>query len=259
MINQPTNNLNLPALVVSKAPSRFRRAWHSIQGRILSGLLFALPILITFWIVYWLYSTLELYIINPFAQLLLRQLLGLGPTTDLPQWFKQYAVPLIAILIVLLVLYFLGFFVKTRVRRVVDGALMRVPGISVVYNSVQKVFQTLDKQSQQRLPQRQVLIAFPHPGMKAPAFVTGTCRDLATQKVLVCVYVPTTPVPTSGYFLMVPEEEVTELNWTTEETLQAIISGGLTTPSEVRYYPSQMINAESDALAGSKNALSSTS
>jgi uncharacterized membrane protein len=50
------------------------------------------------------------------------------------------------------------------------------------------------------------------------------------------VYVPTTPVPTSGYFLLVPEEEVTELNWTSEQALQAVISAGLTAPPEVGYF-----------------------
>ena len=50
------------------------------------------------------------------------------------------------------------------------------------------------------------------------------------------MYVPTTPVPTSGYFLIVPEEEVTELDWSAEQALQAIVSAGLTAPPEIRYY-----------------------
>jgi uncharacterized membrane protein len=94
----------------------------------------------------------------------------------------------------------------------------------------------MEKEPGQQQPRRVVLVAFPHPGMKVPAFVTGSCRDLDTQKVLLCVYVPTTPVPTSGYFMLVPEEEVVELNWTPEETLQAIISAGLTAPPQVRYF-----------------------
>ena len=91
---------------------------------------------------------------------------------------------------------------------------------------------------EQQRPQRMVLVAFPHPGMKVPAFLTGTCRDVQTQKVILCVYVPTTPVPTSGYFLLVPEEEAIELNWTAEESLQAIISAGLTAPPQVSYFRS---------------------
>jgi uncharacterized membrane protein len=199
--------------------------------------LLVLPILITLWAIHWMYSTLEKYVIEPFARLVLWTVQQGKPDTELPSWFEPYAAPLIAILIVLLLLYFLGFFVRSRLHRLVDWVLLRLPVISSVYNGVGKVFQTLEKQrGQQQRPQRVVLVAFPHPGMRVPAFVTASCRDMDTQKVLLCVYVPTTPVPTSGYFLLVPEEEVTELNWTSEQTLQTIISAGLTVPPEVRYY-----------------------
>ena len=121
-------------------------------------------------------------------------------------------------------------------RQVIDWALLRLPVVSVVYNPMLKVFQTLDNQRGQPRPQRVVLVAFPHPGVRVPAFVTATSRDIETHKILLCVYVPTTPVPTSGYFLLVPEEEVTELDWSPEQTLQTIISAGLTVPPEIRYF-----------------------
>src|SRR5262245_16506169 len=218
-------------------PSPVRKAWHSIRARVLGGRLLVLPLLVTIWVVYWLYMFLEKWVIDPLALVVLWAVRGGQPDTTLPPWFETYAAPVIGVLAALLLLYGLGFFVKSRVRRAMDWVLQRVPGVSVVYNGIQKVFQTLEKQRiQQQMPQRVVLISFPHPGMKVPAFVTGTCRDVATGKVLVCVYVPTTPVPTSGYFLLVPEEEVTELNWTPEQALQTIISGGLTAPHDVSYY-----------------------
>jgi uncharacterized membrane protein len=195
-----------------------------------------LPILITLWVVYWLYSTLEKYVIDPLALLVLWKARGSQPDVELPFWFEAYAAPLIALLLAVLFLYALGFFVHSRLRRVLDWALLRVPVISVVYNGVQKVFQALDRQPGQQRPQRVVLVAFPHPGMRVVAFVTATCRDVKTQKAVLCVYVPTTPVPTSGYFLLVPEEEVTELNWSSEQALQAVISAGLTAPPEVGYF-----------------------
>ncbi len=213
-----------------------RRVWRGIRGRIIGGLLLVLPILITIWVIHWLYSALEKYVIDPLAQLVLWQVRGHQANSELPHWFETYGAPLIGLTIALILLYCLGFFVHSRLRRVIDWVLLRLPVISIVYNGVQKVFHTLDKQGGQPRPQRAVLVAFPHPGMRVPAFVTGTCRDIETQKVLLCVYVPTTPVPTSGYMLLVPEEEVTELNWSPEQTLQAIISGGLTAPPEIRYF-----------------------
>jgi uncharacterized membrane protein len=195
-----------------------------------------LPVVITLWVVYLLYSALEKYVIDPFALLVLWKARGGQADVELPPWFEQYAAPVMALLIVLLLLYGLGFFVHSRLRRALDWALLRLPVISIVYNGVRQMFQALDQQPGQARPQRVVLVAFPHPGMRVPAFVTSTCRDTATQKVILCVYVPTTPVPTSGYFLLVPEEEVTELSWSVEQALQSIISAGLTAPPEIGYF-----------------------
>jgi uncharacterized membrane protein len=195
-----------------------------------------LPILITFWVIHWLYSALEKYLIEPLARLVIWKARGVQADVELPYWFETYAAPLIGVVIALLLLYALGFFVHSRLRRILDWVLLRVPVISLVYNGVKSVFQALDKKPGKQRPQRVVLVAFPHPGMRVPAFVTSSCRDVETQKVILCVYVPTTPVPTSGYFLLVPEEEVTELNWTPEQALQAIISAGITAPPEVGYF-----------------------
>jgi uncharacterized membrane protein len=225
-----------PGPPADPAPSAARRVWHGVRARILGGLLLVLPILITLWVIHWLYSVLESYVIDPLAQLVLWQVRQHQPQTELPFWFEKYGAPLIALLLALLLLYFLGFFVRSRLRRAVDWVLLRLPVVSVVYNGVRKVIQTLESQPGKQRPQRVVLVAFPHPGMRVPAFVTGTCRDAETHKVILCVYVPTTPVPTSGYFLLVPEDEVTELDWTPEQSLQAIISAGLTAPPQVRYF-----------------------
>ena len=108
-------------------------------------------------------------------------------------------------------------------------------------------------------PQRVVLVSFPHPGMRLPAIVTSTCRDVTTGKTLLCVYVPTTPVPTSGFFLIVPEEDTTELNWDIQQTLQAIISGGLTAPPEVTYYRAAMSAGEGRDVSGSHTYVQPTS
>src|SRR5262249_52792648 len=182
----------LPDHQAHPAPSVLRTAWHSVRGRVLGGLLLVLPVVITLWALYWLYSTLEKYLIDPLARLVLWKVRQGQPDAELPFWFEAYAAPLIGVLMALVLLYGLGFVAHTRLRRVVDWSLLRVPVVSLVYNGVQGVFQALDKQPGQQRPQRVVLVAFPHPGMRVPAFVTSTCRDVETQKALLCVYVPTT-------------------------------------------------------------------
>jgi uncharacterized membrane protein len=195
-----------------------------------------LPLLITLWLIKWIYSFLELNIIDPIAMVVLWKLKWTTSSTELPYWFETFAAPLIAIVVALMLLYVFDYYSDTRLRWGISWLLRRVPVISHIYNPVRDIFQTLEKQqSGEQRSQRMVLVKFPHPGAKLPAFVTGMCRDTETQKTLLCVYVPTTPVPTSGFFLLVPEEEVTELNWDSEQTLQAIISGGLTAPPMVSY------------------------
>jgi uncharacterized membrane protein len=216
------------------------RAWHNIRGRILAGLMVVMPIAITFWVVSWLYSPLEKYVIDPLALLVLWKVAGYQRNAQLPFWFEADAAPLIGLMIGVLLLYACGYLVHSRLRRVMDWLLLRIPVVSSVYQGVRSVFQSLEKGPGEKRPQRTVLVAFPHPGMKVPAFVTSSCRDIKTDKIILCVYVPTTPVPTSGYFLLVPEEEVTELNWSSEQALQAIISAGLTAPPEIGYYNAKM-------------------
>ena len=233
MDTKPPRN---PGPQADAAPAVLRRVWHGIRGRILSGLLLVLPILITFWVVYWLYTALEDYAIRPLARVVIWKARVAQPETEPPYWFEAYAAPLIGILITVVLLYCLGFFVRSRLRRAADWLLLRVPVVSLVYNGIWQVFQALDRQRGEQRLQRAVLVPFPHPGMKAPAFVTATCRDVATGKVLLCVFIPTAPMPMSGFIMLVPAEEVTELDWSPEQTLQVLISVGLTAPPEVPYF-----------------------
>ena len=217
------------------------RVGRNLRDRLLGGLILVLPILITFWVIRWLYLTLEEKFIDPLAAVVLWKLEWTTSGAELPYWFEKYVAPVIAIVLALLLLYVLDMFAETRVSQGFGWVLARVPVVSQIYNPVRKMFQSLEKQPGEPKQQRIVLIKFPHPGVKLPAFVTASCRDVETQKTLLCVYVPTTPVPTSGFFLLVPEEEVTELNWSSEQTLQAIMSGGLAAPAEVSYFSTRAL------------------
>jgi len=223
-----------------------RRSWHKVRNRLIEGLLVVTPILITLWIVYWMYSTLEKYVIDPLAVLVLWKAQRLSSAPELPYWFETYAAPIIALCIAVVMLYYCGVFADSWIRRSVDQFLLRVPIVSSIYDGLRNMFQSFEKPGAQSTPQRVVLVSFPHPGMRLPAIVTSSCRDVATDRALLCVYVPTTPIPTSGFFLIVPEDDVTELNWDVQQTLQAIISGGLTAPRTVTYYSDKLSAVASD-------------
>lgn len=208
-----------------------------IRNRIIEGLLLALPVVITFWIIHWFYSLLKNLVIDPVAKLVMKGLLGGAHLDKLPEWFEYYVAPAIAAAIVLILLYVLGWFLHSRLHKAFDWLMLQVPIVTTIYSAVRKMFSTLQAQRDTERFKRVVLVPFPHPGMKVPAFVTSSTKDVSTGRTILCVYVPTTPVPTSGYMLMIPEDEVTELSWDLNETLQAIVSGGISVPPQVEYFP----------------------
>jgi len=169
----------------------------------------------------------------------LRRMWGLekAAATD-PSWSLTLVLSSVALLLVITVIYIAGMFFRSRLHQFVNWVLLTVPGVKTIYSAVSKVFDAISN-SQQDVNnfKRVVLVPFPHQGMKAPAFVTSECTDVTTGRTILCVYVPTTPVPTSGYMLLIPQEEVVDLNWDLEETLQAIVSGGITVPKKVSYLP----------------------
>src|SRR5262245_36587440 len=252
MTSKGADNVQLAGAPAQPPAGWLGAIWKKVRVRLVEGLVVVLPLLVTFWIIHWLYSWLENYIIEPLAVLVLWKTKQLRSAPELPVWFESYAAPIIAILIALAILYCCGVLAHTRLRRLVEQTMLRLPVIAPIYDAVRSVLKCLEAPAGRPTPQRVVLVSFPHPGMRLPAIVTSSCRDIATKRTLLCVYVPTTPIPTSGFFLIIPEEEVTELNWDVQQSLQAIISGGLTAPPEISYFsPAQAAAARGAAqLAG---------
>jgi uncharacterized membrane protein len=237
MGRKKTRGKTTKTLIALPAPPTKRglgSALAHLRARIIAGLLLVLPFVVTFWIVYWLYTTLDLYVISPVSQLVVRAAAGSRVDAVL-----QYVAPLVGLALVGLFLYFLGFVARSRVIRLFDTFLLRVPIVTSIYSAASRMFQSLGGTGDMSRFKRVVLVSFPHLGMRVPGFVTSSCRDLSTGRTILCVYVPTTPIPTSGYMLLVPEEEVTDLDWSLEETIQAVVSFGLTAPEEVRYYSTE--------------------
>ena len=221
------------------APNEFdaiRALGNAIRSRIFSGLVLALPIAITFWIIYQLFATLQGFVLDPIALLFDRFVFHSQSRDGLPFWWVRIVSPLIAISAVVIFLYFLGYFVRSRMALVVDWVMLRLPIVTILYKAVRNVFRSLEDQRQATRPQRVVLVPFPHPGMRALAYVTKTLRDADTQRTILGVCVLTGVVPPAGFTLFVPEDEVVDVDWTVNEMLQAILSGGITAPGVIRYH-----------------------
>jgi uncharacterized membrane protein len=114
-----------------------------------------------------------------------------------------------------------------------EGLLKQVPVVKTVYQVLKAVVDTFSIHNREQFS-RVVLVEFPRKGQYSIAFVTGITKgeiQQLTPERLINVYVPTTPNPTSGYFLFVPEGEIIPLSMSVEDGMKMIISGGMYTPS----------------------------
>ena len=217
----------------SQSPSLLRL----FRNRFIAGLFVVLPIYITYALLKWMYDLLYSNALQPITYGL-RHLWGLEDKSVELNWYLTLLLSSISLLLVITLIYVAGMFFRSRLHQLVNWVLLTVPGVKTIYSVVSKVFDAISSSHQDvNNFKRVVLVPFPHQGMKAPVFVTSECNDVTTGRTILCVYVPTTPVPTSGYMLLIPQEEVVDLNWDLEETLQAIVSGGITVPKKVSYLP----------------------
>ena len=151
----------------------------------------------------------------------------------LEPWFQD----LLAVIIVLVGLYLLGWVtnrvVGKRVLSAFESLLDRVPLVKTIYGSVKKLIGVL--QTKPDNVQRVVLIEFPHSEMKCIGLVTRTLIDETTGAELAAVYVPTTPNPTSGYLEIVPVDRIVSTDWTIDEAMNFLISGGAIAPERIPF------------------------
>jgi uncharacterized membrane protein len=209
---------------------------------VISGLILSLPIVITFWIVYWIFMTLEQFLLNPVAALVnrihawMRNYPGLQEL-DLPEWWYNIGSPVMAILLALAILYLMGLLFRSWLYRTVEWFLLHVPIVATIYRAVRNVVESLGTQLRGGGEfKRVVLVEFPHPGTRSLGLVTNSLRDVSTGRTILTVCVLTGLMPPAGFTLFVPEESVTNIAWTVNETLQSILSGGITAPSTIHFY-----------------------
>jgi uncharacterized membrane protein len=200
------------------------RAWF------LTGLLTLLPIWLV-WIVFKFVFVLLAQISAPWVGPLSARLASLYP--GLLGWLDDpWAQATIALLATLAVIVAVGAFARRVVgRRLLawfEGLIGRIPLIKTVYGSARQLLDLL--QTKPDGTQRVVLIDFPHREMKCVGFVTRVIHEQGTGRELAAVYVPTTPNPTSGYLEVVPVDRLTPTDWTVDEAMSFIISGGAVSP-----------------------------
>ena len=146
---------------------------------------------------------------------------------------EDYSVPGLGILTLVLLIFLAGAMgtnlIGGQIVRKWEDLLHRVPIVRGIYATLKSMMDILSFKQREKY-NKVVMIQFPKDGNYVLAFVTGETREevqTLSEDPLVHVYVPTSPNPTSGYFLLVPEKEVMSVDLSVEEAMKLIVSGGL--------------------------------
>jgi len=189
----------------------------------ITGLLIWVPLAITLWVLHLIVTSMD-------------QTLLVLPATLQPERVFGFRVPGLGVIVTLFVVFLTGLvtanIIGQRLVRFWEGILSRIPVVKSIYYSVKQVSDTLFSSSGEAF-RKTLLVQYPREGIWTIAFMTGQPGgDVANylQGEYVSVYLPTTPNPTSGFFLMLPRRDVIELDMSVDEALKYIISMGVVAP-----------------------------
>ena len=196
-----------------------------------TGLLIVLPGVITLAVVKWFFGT-----VSSFTDALLFFLpYSLGPKeifkngVDGPMfWYWSLLALLVGIAIVSVVGGMTRYYIGKRLIAWADGAMLRVPVLNKIYGTIKQVDEafTSGKKSSFKTV---VLVEYPREGIYSVGFITSEQADEVEQKTgkkCVCIFIPTTPIPTGGFLIVVPEEKVIKLDMSVADGFKYIISLG---------------------------------
>ncbi len=198
---------------------------------LIAGLLVWLPLAITIWVLSWLLSALD-----GVFQSLLGATQAVLPAVTHEAIEQLRRVPGLGVLVLAAGLIFTGVFVTNIFGqwwvRQWDRILYKIPIVKSIYSSVKQVSDTLFSSNGNAFREA-VLVQYPRQGAWTIAFVTGAPSGEVAGKLpgnMLSVYVPTTPNPTSGFFLMMPRADVVALQMSVDEALKYVISMGVVAP-----------------------------
>ncbi len=208
---------------MTQAPARGARFGRALRRYLVAGVLVWLPILATVWVVRFI------------VQLMDQTLLAL-PAALQPEAMFGFPLPGVGLVFALLVLLVTGLLVTNFIgRRLVafwEDLLNRIPLVRSIYTGVKGVTETVFSQKSNSF-RKVVMVEYPRKEMWSIGFLTAD--DIAeisakTGERQVCVYVPTTPNPTSGLIVMVPHDQVVELDMSVDAAMKMIVTLGIVVP-----------------------------
>ncbi|MEM7189803.1 MAG: DUF502 domain-containing protein [Pseudomonadota bacterium] len=223
-------------------PIRRTTLLGAARNNFLTGLIIVAPVVITIYLTWTIIEFVDARVVP------------LVPEVYNPRTYIEYDIPGFGLFIFLVFTTVVGYFTKNifgrQLVRIAEGWVDRMPIIRSIYNALKQIVETILNQSNSSF-QTACLVEYPRRDIWAIAFVStdtkGEIPGAAGEDKMVSVFLPTTPNPTSGFLLFVPERDIVPLDMTVEEAAKLVISAGLVTP------PTKEERAAAEAKAKAQN------
>ena len=199
---------------------------NTIKKIFLTGIAALIPIGVTVYVLFFIIK-------------MMGKLMNIIPPRYQPDQLLSFHIPGLDIVITIVLIFIIGLITKSYIGNKVVGwgefILGKIPIVRTIYSGVKILVEAIFGEKSESF-KRVVLIEYPRKGLYSIAFVTGIARGEVQEKTAqrcINIFLPTTPNPTSGFYLMVPETDAINLDMTVDEAFTLIISGGVFTPRQV--------------------------
>lgn len=196
--------------------------WGGVRVTFGSGIALAVPLVITYWILNFLFQTVDGTISPIFDQVLGRHIPGLGFVT------------------MIVLIFILGILSRNLIGRslmaVIEAVIRRLPLARTIYSSVKDLANSFSPSGAGKSFRDVVLVEYPRKGLATIGFATNnfTVENAVPAREMVSVYIPNPPNPTSGLMILVPRRDLQILDIPVEEGLKLVLSGGIVTTGSLK-------------------------
>lgn len=202
------------------------KAKHALRNTFLTGLFITLPLAVTIVVIRFVFTGVD----GIFSPLITRLFILFGAHLD-----PEYRIPGIGVVVTILLIFAVGIITKHYLGRkfiaLFESFIVKIPGLKGIYSASKQMIETFS--SGGMAFKTVAMIEYPRKGIYTIVFITNTGKSEISARAgkdVVNVFIPTTPNPTSGFFLALPKEDVTELDMSVEDGFKLIISGGMFVP-----------------------------
>jgi len=242
--------------MTDKSKTRWQGLRGSIRNRLVSGMLVLVPVGVTLlvmrWVLQWMAGFLQ-----PLVERLAFHLATTLNLAHIPPQSLKIPLMIVSVAGFLLAVYLTGTLAQAvigrRLIRAGETVLMRVPLASTIYSAAKQVMEAIATPTRSAL-RTVVLVEFPRRGAWSVGFMTGRLAE-GEEDSMLKVFVPTTPNPTTGFFVIVPQEDVVVTDLTVEEAFKMIISGGIVSPAALEARMSDAQRSRMASLVGGDGGL----